>query len=487
MPDTEPALPDGGPSADEITSPEPGGRWGGVRGRPRLLTAAAVGVLTSAVYVLFSVRQWARFESPSWDLGIFTQLLRAYAEVRSPIVPIKGEGFMLLGDHFHPLLALLAPFYAVAPSGLTLLVLQNVLIGISAAVLTGCTVRHLGVGAGSLIGLAYGLSWGLQSAVASQFHEIALALPFLTASCAALVRRDHRAAVLWALPLLGIKEDLGLTVAMVGVVAALRGSRRLGLVTAVGGVGAFVLVTQVILPALNPDGVWDYADDSIVATLLADPGAAVGTLFTGAGAKASLVVMVFLPTAFLALRSPLALITLPTFAWRLSSDVPFHWSTDWHYSAILMPVVLCATVDALLVLRWRRYAAAIGAGLLALAVAITTQFPLWRLADAGYYRDSADVAGAEQVLAAIPDGASVATDITLMAYLAPRTTVYWVGNVSAAVGPDPVDYVVVHTGSGVYGQDPPQDVVAYATAKFPGSVFTEVLDAGGFLVAERVG
>ncbi|UFU05576.1 DUF2079 domain-containing protein [Ruania halotolerans] len=467
---TEPAVPAGDRS--------PGG---GLRGTRRALPAAAVGAFSAALYSVFSIRQWARFVSPSWDLGIFTQLLRAYAELRAPVVPIKGEGFMLLGDHFHPLLAVLAPVYALAPSGLTLLLLQNVLIGISTAVLTGCAVRHLGRAGGITLGLAYGLSWGLQSAVASQFHEVALALPFLTASGAALVRRDHRAAVLWALPLLGVKEDLGLTVAMVGVVVALRGSRRLGLLTAAGGLAAFVLVTKVVLPALNPDGVWDYADDSILATLLENPAAAVGALFTGAGAKLGLVVMVVMPTAFLAVRSPIALLTLPTFAWRLTSDVPFHWSTDWHYSAVLMPVVFLAAIDAVLVLRLRRYAAWIGTGLLVLALAVTIRFPLWQLTEPEYYRPAWNEQGALAVLDAVPDGAVVATDITLMGYLAPRAEVYWVGNDSNPVP----DFVVVNTSSGVYGEAPPQDVVAYAESKFPGASFTEVLDRDGFLMAER--
>ncbi|SED69931.1 DUF2079 domain-containing protein [Ruania alba] len=467
--------------SSQTPAPAPERAAGGVRGRRRVLPALAVGLLTTALYTVFSVRQWSRFTSPSWDLGIFTQLLRAYAELRSPVVPIKGEGFMLLGDHFHPLLVLLTPAYALAPSGLTLLVLQNALIGVSAAVLTGCAVRHLGRVGGTTLGMAYGLSWGLQSAVASQFHEVALALPFLTASGAALVRRDHRAAVLWALPLLGIKEDLGLTLTMVGVVVALRGSRRLGLLTAAGGVAAFVLVTKVVLPSLNPDGVWDYADDSILATLLEDPGAAVGALFTGAGAKLGLVLMVVGVTAFLALRSPIVLLTLPTFAWRLTSDVPFHWSTDWHYSAVLMPVVFLAAVDAVLVLRLRPYTSWIGAGLLVLALAVTFRFPLWQLTDPELYQPAWNADGAEAALEAVPDGAVVATDITLMAYLAPRAEVYWVGNEDNPVP----DLVVVNTSSGVYGDAPPEDVVTYAEAKFPGVEFTEVLDQEGFGVAER--
>ncbi|TDE97514.1 DUF2079 domain-containing protein [Occultella glacieicola] len=448
-----------------------------------LMASTAVGLVTTLLYTVFSWRQWARFQVPSWDLGIFTQILRAYSEGRAPVVPIKGEGFMILGDHFHPLLVVLAPVYAAFPSGLTLLAAQAVLVGISAVVVTWCAVRHLGRLPGTTLGLAYGLSWGLQSAVASQFHEVALALPFLALSLAALVRRDHRAAALWALPMVLIKEDLGLTVAAIGVVIVIRGSRRLGAALAVGGVAAFVITTRVVLPALNPDGVWDYADDSIVSVLFTDPGAALNGLFTGVGHKAALVLLVFGVTGFLALRSPLALITLPTFAWRLTSDVPFHWSADWHYSAVLMPIVFLAVVDTFVTARGaRRFAAPVGIGALILALVITVWFPLWKLTEPETYAPSHQDAAARQVLELIGDGAVVDTDITMMAYLAPRADVYWVGNEGNPVP----DYVVVNRQSGIYGGNPPSDVVEYATSKFPGETFVEVLDSDGFLVAEHV-
>lgn len=450
--------------------------------RARLITASAVGVVITAVYTLFSVRQWARFEVPSWDLGIFTQVLRRYSELQAPVVTIKGEGFMILGDHFHPLLVLLAPVYRLFPSALTLLVVQAVLIGVSAVIVTACAARHLGTVAGALLGLAYGLSWGLQSAVASQFHEIALAVPLLAACCAALVRRDHRAAALWAAPLVLVKEDLGITVAAVGLVLVIRGSRRLGAGLIIGGAAAFWVTTKVILPALNPDGVWDYADDSILSLLSTDLGGAVNVLLAGAGEKLLLVVSVFAITAFLALRSPIALITLPTFAWRLSSDVPFHWDLHWHYSAVLMPVVFLAAVDALRLLpALLRRARLVAAGLLVVSLGVSTSFPLADLVDPRTYAPSPHDGGAHAALALVPDGAVVATDITLMASLAPRAQVYWVGNEGNPVP----DYVVVNRSSGVYGGSPPEDVVAYAEEKFPGAEFVEVLDDEGVTVAER--
>ncbi|WP_022917604.1 DUF2079 domain-containing protein [Ruania albidiflava] len=452
--------------------------------RTRLVVAGAVGALVTALYTVFSLRQWHRFEVPSWDLGIFTQVLRRYSELQAPVVTIKGEGFMILGDHFHPLLAVLAPVYRLFPSGLTLLVVQDVLVGISVVIVTACAARHLSTVTGAGIGLAYGLSWGLQSAVAAQFHEVALAVPLLAACCAALVRHDHRAAALWVAPTVLVKETMGLTVAAVGVVLLVRGSRRLGGSLVAGGLVAFWLTTNVILPALNPDGVWAYADDSILAVLLSDPGQAVNVLLAGAGAKLLLVLAVLAITGFLALRSPIELITVPTFAWRLTSDVPYHWSLQWHYSAVLMPVVFLALVDALRLLpvlrarsRW------VAAGLVATSLAVSTHFPLADLAEARSYRPSAQDGGAHAALALVPEGGVVATDITLMAYLAPRAQVYWVGNEGNPVP----DYVVVNRHSGVYGGNPPQDVVDYATDKFPGAQFIEVLDEDGFAVAERTG
>lgn len=448
------------------------------RHQAALLVAGAV----SAVYLVYSWRQWARFESPSWDLGIFTQLMRAYAELRAPVVPIKGEGFMLLGDHFHPLLAVLAPFYAIWPSGFTLLAAQAVLVGISAGIITACAVRHLGRWAGVGIGVAYGLSWGIQSAVASQFHEVALALPVLAASLSALVRGRHWAAALWSLPLLGIKEDLGLTIAMIGVVIAIRGARWLGIGLAGLGVAAFWVITSVVLPALNPDGVWDYAEDSLMAQVFSDPAAALSGLGAGIGSKVVLVLAVFAITAFTALVSPIALVTIPTLAWRLTSDVPHHWSTEWHYSAVLMVVVFIAAIDTLHTRSGPVPLRKPLAGLMAaIAVVLSAWFPLSELAQWRTYSPALQHQGATTVLETIEDDAVVVSDITLLAYLVPRTEVYWLHSPGAPVP----DYVVVDQASGGYGANPPRDVVQYATELFGDQGWVEVLNHQGFLVAAR--
>src|SRR5690625_7041732 len=141
--------------------------------------------LASLAYGLLGTQQWRNLVAPSWDLGIFTQLAKAYGGLDAPIVPIKGDAVNLLGDHFHPILVLLAPVWWVWPSGLALLWTQALLLGVSAVPLTRLAIDRLGPGLGSAAGAAYVFSFGLQAAMAVQFHEIAFAVPLLALSLTA--------------------------------------------------------------------------------------------------------------------------------------------------------------------------------------------------------------------------------------------------------------------------------------------------------------
>ena len=218
--------------------------------------ACAVG----ALYVCYSVAQWRALVVPSWDLGIFAEAVQAYSRFEAPIVPIKGPGYNLLGDHFHPILALLGPVYRLFPSALTLLVVQDVLIAASVVPVARLAQRLLGRGGALLVGLVYGLGWGLQGAVGAQFHEVCVAVPLLAAGGVAFVERRWGACMAWLAPLALVKEDLGLTVFMAGLAIAWRGRGEgrpavlRGLAYALFGIIAFVVTVKVLLPAMNPAG-----------------------------------------------------------------------------------------------------------------------------------------------------------------------------------------------------------------------------------------
>ncbi|MCD1146270.1 DUF2079 domain-containing protein [Kocuria sp. LUK] len=456
------------------------------------LVPLAVGGLVAVLYLWWSLLQWRRGEVPSWDLAIFTQLARSYAEGRGPEVHVKGHGYNLLGDHFHPVLVLLGPLYALFPSALTLLVLQDLLMGVCAWAIARSGVRLLGRGPGAALGLACGLSFGLQAAVAVQFHEVAVAVPMLALSLGALVERRWSAAAAWAAPVALVKEDLGLTVAVLGLVLARRARAagapaRPGLLLAGWGTACSVLAVTVVLPALNPAGEFAYADRLDPAAVLADPLGALTALVVP-GRKALTWLALVLTGAVLALRSPLALVALPTLLWRMLSPEPGYWGTGWHYSAVLMPVVLAALLDAVVRLRASRRPGAVRLGragpwaALGVALVLLPAHPLGDLADPAAYRPDPRAAAKEAVLAAVPEGASVATDLTLLHRLVPRAEVHWLGS----TGDPAPDLVVVDRAGTAWGGSPPGDVAAWAEQRY-GAAYEPVREQEHLVVVGRTG
>lgn len=504
-------------------------------------------------YTLLSVTRYRQMLTMSWDLGIFEQAVKSYAHLHAPVADLKGPGFNILGDHFSPVTALIAPFYRVFPTPVTLLVAQAVLFAVSVIPVTRCAGTLLGRGRGLAIGTAYALSWGVQKAVEFDFHEIAFAMPMLAFSLEALLLKRWAAAMWWAVPLVFVKEDMGFTAAAIGAVVwwrtrqepdpaaaaaetaqapdapveadAGRTAEALAKVPAQGGaqagadrrepagpgaaggaapaggdtsgdepmsdglrygpwgislagfgIAASLLAFAVIIPAFNKSGGYDYWNK------LNGHGAPMPGHIPFATATHTLL-WILLPTSgLLALRSPLLLAALPTIGWRFVSHDDHYWGTDWHYSAVLMPVVFLALVDAAQRLRdsrtpWlRSYASGVPAAAAGAAVALSLTLPLASLQHTGTYKVDARTKAIEHLLDEIPDGATVEANVGPISRLVHRTTVYWVGDTPGVVP----QYIAIDDSSGWVG-----DPVAYGTQLHPGTTYTEVGSTEGYVVLRR--
>ena len=523
------------------------------------IPAAIVVVIGAWVMIYYSIVQWETMKPvPSWDLAIFSELAKAYAHFQTPIVPVKGDGYNLLGDHFHPILILLGPIWRLFPTPLSLLITQDLLLAFSAWPLTRLASRLTNQWVAGGLGLVYVLSWGMQGAVAAQFHEIAFAMPLLAYASVAFVERRWGAVTAWSVPLVLVKEDMGLTVLMIGVAVILtsavpawyrsctvirpsgRGADgldtagdaagnaagsapqddaarnrhrglRLGVGMMIGGLAAFLFAIQVFLPAFNINGVWDYGLSSQDKPTSPDALAQ----------KVKVVVMLILTSGVVGVTSPWLLVVLPTLAWRFLGSVEFYWVWDnWHYNATLMPIALGALLDVVARRRahgsyvadrpvrqvgvdgravvGRSALAAPGASspdesdvdglrrsptafptwltvpmrhrfvvatsiLTAVATGVLTApyLPLWQatnknfdpLAAEAKQSDEAQrtethrVAVAHEAIATIPEGATVVTDLSLLAYLVPRAEVSWVGT----SGPDKEYIVMTPTSANQWG------------------------------------
>ena len=484
---------------------------------------AVIACAVAALYISFSLAQWRTLSDPSWDLAIFTEAAQAYSRFEAPIVSIKGPGYNLLGDHFHPILILLGPIFRFFPSAFTLLIVQDLLIAASVLPIARLAERFLGRGGAVLVGLAYGLGWGLQGAVAAQFHEVCVAVPLLACAGAAFVERRWGACMAWLAPIILVKEDLGLTVFVAGLALAWRrrGEDRSGMLASLAyalfGILAFVVTVKLFLPAINPAGTWAYSlDGSATGAGTAMAGATAAReapslwqILAVPSVKIVTLVVLLAGAGVVGARSPWFALVLPTLAWRFagSVDAYYQWSS-WHYNAVLVPIAACALLDV--IAGWlapadapaglatagetdadcansapassgrRRALAWAAACVPAISLALTaTSLPLWKLP---VLTDSPRLDAAQGAIDAVPVGASVETDTTLLARLVPGRDVYWVGT---TVGMDaPPEYVVVDRQSYAWG-GAEVDAESWASAAHPGHTYETIYSAQGFRVARR--
>ncbi|WP_410675899.1 DUF2079 domain-containing protein [Amycolatopsis sp. cmx-4-68] len=443
------------------------------------LLAAVFGV----AYTVVSVSRYLNFRTMSFDLGIFEQVVRAYARLDPPVADLKGAGFVIFGDHFSPVTALLAPLYRLAPTPVTLLVAQSALFAASVVPVTRAAKRVLGSGRGAAVGVAYGLSWGLQRAVDFDFHEICFAVPLIALALEALLSHRWRATLAWSLPLVLVKEDLGLTLVVIaGLVACTKApvparTRAVALGAAIFGIVACFVCLLVVIPAVNPTGTYGFWSK------LAD-GSAAPAVGSGIGERLETLLWVLAPTTgLLALRSPVLLVAVPTLSWRFVSFEEHYWSTGWHYNAVLMPIVFLALVDALgrtagSRRRWlRSYAGHLPAMAAAAAMALTVGLPFAKITTSATYEISDRARIAARVLGVIPDNATVEANIAPIAHLTGRCRVFFIGNTGSVV---PAYFAYEDTSRTEAA------VLDYARALRPGADYDVAARGAGFWVLRLV-
>jgi uncharacterized membrane protein len=497
------------PTGEAPTCEAPGPGAGAAATRPRPDPVAwVIALLAFAAYLIISLSKYFQLAPGSWDLGIYTEYVKQIAHLHAPVVPIRGPGFNLLGDHFQPIVGLLAPFFRLVPSPVTLLVAQALLTAVSVLPVCQAARALLGRRVSWAVGAAYAFSWGLQQMIAFDFHEIAFAIPLLAFSLAALARRRLVPAVAWALPLVFVKEDQGFTVAAIGLVMggtaavarlrAARGRDTAGVeparwawaaaLLAVWGLGWSVFEIAVIIPHFNAAHQYPYWDKGGVIGPHSHPAlsAVAHQLAVSGHEKLWTTYLVLLPTAFLALRSPLVLIAAPSLLLRFLSTNDYYWGTGWHYSATLMPIVFLAAVDGMARIhgrsaarrrlrRWLPRPGTLVPGLgalamLALGAWFAFRFPLDQLWNSQTYQISPHVRAEQAAMAKVPPGTTVEATLSMLAPLATRDETYWVG--LGGSNPAPRYIVFDQTNSG--WSPPPSNVLSFVESLNHGATYQQI-------------
>ena len=452
------------PSAAEGTDPKPAILRRFRRFRPDG-TTVRVGALAAAaafVYCLDSLTLFRRFLATTFDLVIFDQGIRGYAHFRAPVSIARGVSdgqnahFLLLADHWSPILALLAPLYWIHDSPTTLLVAQGALFALAIPPLWVYTRRRLGEAAAYLVCVAYALSLPVMAAVVFDFHEAAF-VPVLTAVMVERFDADKRwHGVLAAVALLLVKEDMGLLVAGFGGYLLLTRRRWTGLAFIVGGLAATWVATHVLIPAFGGSAsfYWAYGQfgstlGSAALNVLTHPLRALD-VFVSPWVKARTMIGLLAAFGFLPLASPMVVAVLPLLAERmLASGYPLWWQAKFQYDAFLVMILCCAAVDGAARLqrhwpqrwdkwltypltrpKWARHdgtpwrtATLWAAGICAAALVYFPSSPFGSLLHPGFYGLNARARAAAAAVAHVPAGVEVEAANNIGPHLSGRDTV----------------------------------------------------------------
>ncbi|TMD91911.1 MAG: DUF2079 domain-containing protein, partial [Chloroflexi bacterium] len=178
------------------------------------MASGAMAVAAAAAYAVISLYRHDRFGS-TIDLATQTQTVWGYSHfeiVRNTVIGIPN----LMGDHFHPILMLLAPLFWIWDSAGALLLAQAALLSIAGIPIYLWGSQRLGAVAGLAFQGAYYVYWGILAGVLFDFHHVAVAVPAIAGAVYATVTRRNLLLAVTVLAAMLTREDVPLTLIALG-------------------------------------------------------------------------------------------------------------------------------------------------------------------------------------------------------------------------------------------------------------------------------
>ncbi len=181
-----------------------------------------LGILAYAiVYGIWSIKKVTAFEADAFDLGIYDQTLWQIAHFQSLFNTIRGMN--LFGDHFTPILFLLAPIYWFIPEPQGLVAFQSAALALGAWPIYRIARHHSAPPAAAAgLSFTYLFAPALGYPTLFDFHPNMPAAPILLFAIDAMERENYRMLAVWVLLALCCRQDIALSVAVYGIAIMLR-------------------------------------------------------------------------------------------------------------------------------------------------------------------------------------------------------------------------------------------------------------------------
>ena len=425
------------------------------------------GILTiyAGLMAFLSVRNHELYQTFGWDLGFFDQLMWQASRGNFNFVSTIGN-INLLGDHFQPVLYLLAPLYWIWNDVRIILIAQALLVVAAVLPLYFLAKKKLHNEFLSIsVSISYLIFSGTQFTITNEFHQSAFIPLLLSLGLYWLETDKIFRGLIFLISLLLVKEETGLLLVVLGIMYSIRFwkgpafLRKAGPLLILAGTIGFFLLVRIVIPAASSQGRFIHygygslgeTPADIIASVVSDPLVGVKTLIEPK-IKLEQVGASIISFGGLPLLSPVSLIPVfQNYAVRFLDDRNIHrWLNNNHYSAPLGPLLAYGTIMTISSLRESRFSGRRGnliflasyLTVVSISTAIVLKLPVFSLFKSQLYFTPQWVKDIDSIVKLVPPDASVATNNSVFPHLSHRDKIYLLPEIKDA------EYVVLDLEDG---------------------------------------
>lgn len=304
------------------------------------------------VYILFfsliSCFRYNSFDFKDFDFAIYGQVMwnLLHGSMESSIL-----GIPFLGNHMDLILFVVLPFYAVFKHPITLLFLQNILIGLGAVPVYLLAKRILDKDFAFIFSLLYLFYPALNFVNYFEFHPLSFVIVFLLCMIYYFEKENFRLFTVFMVLSLLCKENVALGVIFYGIYAWIFRRRAYKWVVVPILTGALYFILTLKLMGFLNKGVinFNYLYSNlgnnlteIFVNILKRPDIVFQSLFSSL--NLDFLMKLLLPLSLLSVFSNSIFIALPFFLQQMLSIRVMDHTINYHYTATLIPFLFISAI-----------------------------------------------------------------------------------------------------------------------------------------------
>ncbi|MEM1588825.1 MAG: DUF2079 domain-containing protein [Candidatus Bathyarchaeia archaeon] len=406
--------------------------------------------LYTTIFSIIEILIYHSYRIFTWDLGIFNQAFWNTLHGRflyyTPEIGVYTRNGCFLGAHFSPTILLALPFYAIYPSGETLLVISTLVVALGALPIYEIANFFLkDEKAAMIIGITYLLYPPLQGITLSGFSPESFAVTLFAFILQCLVKADFKKLAV-ALPLGFMTHEASAPViAAIGVYGMLyhRSIKSKGfkvsLAILIVSVPYFFFAHQMRLffgwtgrPSLWRE--WAIIGAETVSELplkvILNPAGSLIALISDWPAKLLYLILLLLPVLFIPLLGLKGLVpAIPYLSISLLSTYRLYYSLEGHYSAFVAPFIFLGFIHGLMKLQVKKYSkisvskiitSALAATILIFFIMLPTVYLQYQIFNLNSEHNNI----VRSFISRIPENASVLTQSNIFPHVSNRPNAY---------------------------------------------------------------